>query len=170
MLIGASLRRTTAVCLKPPDIESRFELALGRVFVAIGTVLGGERRWLDVLLVIATFYLLAGFGAARFCHFFAEAPLFSTIRLRYDHYFHSRRKPHKFQSSAALRKHFVSGSPKLPAGRRRYSTPNAIAAPLKDAGRVPRHAPLVARREPQQRGLFSPGRDARRADGPVTVC
>ena len=30
--------------------------------VAIGTVLGGERRWLYVLLVIATFFYLAGFA------------------------------------------------------------------------------------------------------------
>ena len=52
VLSRASLRRTTAVCLKPPDIESRFELALGRAFVAIATVLGGERRCLYVLLVI----------------------------------------------------------------------------------------------------------------------
>ena len=71
MLIGASLRRTTAVCLKPPDIESRFELALGRVVVAIGTVLSAGRRWLHVLLVIDTFSYLAGFGQIwflLFCH------------------------------------------------------------------------------------------------------
>ena len=66
MLIGASLRRTTAVCLKPPDIESRFELALGRAFVAIGTVIMGERRCFYVLLVIDTFYLLAGFAQIWF--------------------------------------------------------------------------------------------------------
>ena len=52
LLIRADSRCNTLVCLKPPDIESRFELALGRAFVAIATVLGGERRCLYVLLVI----------------------------------------------------------------------------------------------------------------------
>ena len=55
VLIRADSWCNTTVCLDPPDIESRFELALGRVFVAIGTVLGGERRWLYVLLVIDSF-------------------------------------------------------------------------------------------------------------------
>ncbi len=57
----ALLRRTTAVCLDPPDIESGFELALGRVVVAIGTLLGGEGRWRYVLLGWGFSYL-AGFA------------------------------------------------------------------------------------------------------------
>ena len=52
MLIRAVSRCNTLVCLKPPDIESRFELALGRVVVAIATVIMSERRCLYVLLVI----------------------------------------------------------------------------------------------------------------------
>ena len=75
VLMRALLRRTTAVCLKPPDIESRFELALGRVVVAIATVLGGERRCRYVLLVIDAFLTRAGFASSKFsqiCHFEAR--------------------------------------------------------------------------------------------------
>ena len=72
---------------------------------------------------------------------------------------------HKFQSSPVLQKPFVSGSPKTPlAPTPLQHTKNAIAAPLKDAGRVVGHAPLVARRVAEQRGLLPPGRHARRAD------
>ena len=61
MLIRADALCNTLVCRDPPDIESGFELALGRVIVAVATVLGGERRWLYVLLVIDTFYFTRGF-------------------------------------------------------------------------------------------------------------
>ena len=66
MLIRADALCNTLVCRDPPDIESRFELALGRAFVAIGTVIMGERRCFYVLLVIDTFYLLAGFAQIWF--------------------------------------------------------------------------------------------------------
>ena len=52
VLIRADALCNTLVCRDPPDIESGFELALGREFVVLGTVLGGERRWRHVLLVI----------------------------------------------------------------------------------------------------------------------
>ena len=55
LLIRADSRCNTLVCLKPPDIESRFELALGRAFVAISKVIMGERRCLYVLLAIDSF-------------------------------------------------------------------------------------------------------------------
>ena len=54
VLIRADALCNTLVCRDPPDIESRFELALGRVIVAVGTVLGGERRCRYVLLVVGS--------------------------------------------------------------------------------------------------------------------
>jgi len=48
--ICADSRCNTLVCRDPPDIESGFELALGRAFVAIGTVLWAERRCVYVLI------------------------------------------------------------------------------------------------------------------------
>ena len=72
MPIRADALCNTLVCRDPPDIESRFELALGRVVVAFGTVIMGERRWLHVLLVIDTFSYLAGFGHFAFCKFWTS--------------------------------------------------------------------------------------------------
>ena len=61
MLIRADALCNTLVCRDPPDIESGFELALGRAFVAIATVIMGERRCVYALLMIDSFFLARGF-------------------------------------------------------------------------------------------------------------
>ena len=155
MLIRADSWCNTAVCLDPPDIESGFELALDAWLLRLGRFSrsGGGAATGSWQLIHCRNSRVLRCQIWAFC----QARFWWLAKLTWTAFRSLLSLATAATTNFELCKQFqAAAQPTWAPTPRNNSTNNATDANKNNASRVARHAPLVARRVAEQRGLLPP--------------